>query len=89
MKSTNATHTPTRRTLLTCRTLPPRVLTAGFDPLRDGGKAAEQLVREGISTHYENYEDMVYDFMTFRNVDRAHEAIVDVADDLADALVDA
>ncbi|UPV99617.1 alpha/beta hydrolase [Halorussus gelatinilyticus] len=66
---------------------PATVLTAGFDPLRDGGKAyAEQLVSDGVPTRYENYEDMVHGFMTFRDVDRAYEAIVDVAGDLADAL---
>ncbi len=66
---------------------PATVVTAGFDPLRDGGKAyAEQLVRDGVSTRYRNYDDMVHGFMTFRDVDRAREAIADVADDLADAL---
>ena len=66
---------------------PATVVTAGFDPLRDGGRAyAEQLVDDGVSTRYENYEAMVHGFMTFREIDRAHDAIVDVAGDLADAL---
>lgn len=66
---------------------PATVVTAGFDPLRDGGKAyAEQLVRDGVATRYENYEAMIHGFMTFREIDRAHDAIVDVAGDLADAL---
>ncbi|WP_135830586.1 alpha/beta hydrolase [Halorussus halobius] len=66
---------------------PATVVTAGFDPLRDGGKAyAEQLVRDGVPTRYRNYEDMVHGFMTLRDVDRAREAIADVADDLVDAL---
>ncbi|WP_115863256.1 alpha/beta hydrolase [Halorussus litoreus] len=66
---------------------PATVVTAGFDPLRDGGRAyAEQLVRDEVPTRYENYEDMVHGFMTFRDVDRAREAIRDVAGDLADAL---
>ncbi len=65
---------------------PATVITAGFDPLRDGGKAyAEQLVRDGVSTRYENYEDMVHGFMTFREVDRAREAIGTVAGDLSNA----
>jgi acetyl esterase len=68
---------------------PATVVTAGFDPLRDGGKAyAEQLVRDSVSTRYENYEDMVHGFMTFRGTDRARDAIADVADDLVDALSD-
>ena len=66
---------------------PATVVTAGFDPLRDGGRAyAEQLVRDGVSTRYENYADQVHGFMTLREVDRATEAIADVAGDLADAL---
>ncbi|WP_248910103.1 alpha/beta hydrolase [Halocatena marina] len=68
---------------------PATVVTAGFDPLRDGGKAyAGKLVHDGVPTHYENYEEMVHGFMTLRDVDRAHEAITDVANDIADALVD-
>ena len=66
---------------------PATVVTAGFDPLCDGGNAyAEQLVRDGVPVHYENYEDMVHGFMTLRDVDRARDAIADVAGDLADAL---
>ncbi|RDI72711.1 alpha/beta hydrolase [Halopelagius longus] len=66
---------------------PATVVTAGFDPLRDGGKAyAEQLVRDGVPTRYENYEDMVHGFMTMREVDRARTAIADVADDISDAV---
>ena len=62
-------------------------LPPGSDPLHDGGKAyAEQLVRSGVSTRYENYDDMVHGFMTFQEIDRARDAIADVADDLADAL---
>ncbi|OYR52558.1 alpha/beta hydrolase [Halorubrum sp. Ea8] len=65
---------------------PATVVTAGFDPLRDGGRAyAEQLVRDGVPTRYENYEAMVHGFMTLREVDRAEEAIATVADDLAGA----
>ena len=65
---------------------PATVVTAGVDPLRDGGKAyTEQLVRDGVSTRYEDYADQVYGFMTRREVDRAAKAIADVAADLADA----
>ncbi|NGM68624.1 alpha/beta hydrolase [Natronolimnobius sp. AArcel1] len=66
---------------------PATVVTAGFDPLRDGGRAyAEQLVQDGVATRYENYEAMVHGFITMREVDRAREAIADIAGDLADAL---
>lgn len=64
---------------------PATVVTAGFDPLRDGAKAyAEQLVHDGVPTRYENYEAMIHGFMTFREIDRAHDAIVDIAGDLSD-----
>ncbi|WP_227131179.1 alpha/beta hydrolase [Halorubellus salinus] len=66
---------------------PATVLTAGFDPLRDGGRAyAEQLVRDGVDTRYVNYPDVPHGFLTMPGVDRAREAIVDIADDLANAL---
>ena len=68
---------------------PATVITAEVDPLRDGGKAyAEQLVGDGVPTRYENYSDMVHGFMTFRDIDRTHDAIAEVADDLAGALDD-
>ncbi|WP_096395800.1 alpha/beta hydrolase [Halorubrum trapanicum] len=63
------------------------VVTAGFDPLRDGGKAyAEKLVADGVATRYENYPSMVHGFMTMQDVDRARDAIASVGADLADAL---
>lgn len=66
---------------------PATVITAGFDPLRDGGRSyAEQLVGDGVQTRYQNYEDMVHGFMTMRGVDRAREAIGKVADDIRDAV---
>ncbi|TKX84024.1 alpha/beta hydrolase [Halorubrum sp. SS5] len=66
---------------------PATVVTAGFDPLRDGGKAyAERLVADGVATRYENYPAMVHGFMTMRDVDRARDAIADVGADLGDAL---
>jgi len=66
---------------------PATVVTAGFDPLRDGGKAyAERLVADGVATSYENYPTMVHGFMTMQEVDRAREAIASVGDDLGDAL---
>jgi len=68
---------------------PATVVTAGFDPLRDGGRAyAERLVRDGVATRYVNYEDMVHGFMTMQDVDRAREAIATVAGEIADAVVD-
>ncbi len=66
---------------------PATVVTAGFDPLRDGGRAyAERLVRDGVATRYVNYDDMPHGFLTMPGVDRARGAIAALGDDLADAL---
>lgn len=62
--------------------LPPAfVLTAGFDPLLDEGRAfAERLQREGVAVEYKEYEDMVHGFALFGGVvDRANEAIAECA----------
>ncbi len=69
---------------------PATVITAGFDPLRDGAKAyVEKLVDDSVSVRYRNYESMVHGFITMlsgaEEVDRAHEAIAAIADDLDDA----
>lgn len=46
---------------------PATVVTAGFDPLRDGGKAyADKLEADGVSVRYRNYEAMVHGFLTLR-----------------------
>ncbi|WP_459882952.1 alpha/beta hydrolase [Halorubrum gandharaense] len=66
---------------------PATVVTAGFDPLRDGGRAyAERLDRAGVPTRYENYDDMVHGFATMSEVDRAQELAAVLGDDLAAAL---
>jgi acetyl esterase len=62
--------------------LPPAyVLTAGFDPLVDEGKAyADRLAREGVKTEYRNYADMVHGFITMgRVLDTANAALADCA----------
>lgn len=60
--------------------LPPAYLiTAGFDPLRDEGKAyADRLAEEGVAVEYRNYPDMVHGFITMgRVLDTANEALAD------------
>lgn len=60
--------------------LPPAfVLTAGYDPLRDEGKAyAERLEQEGVATLYREYPDMVHGFLLMGGVlDRANAAVED------------
>jgi len=62
--------------------LPPAfVMTAGFDPLRDEGRAyAERLKSEGVSTEYREYSDMVHGFITMgRALDTANTALEDCA----------
>lgn len=68
---------------------PATVITAGFDPLRDGAvEYAEKLVADGVSVRFRNYEAMVHGFITMlsggEELDRAHEAIAEIADDLDD-----
>lgn len=62
--------------------LPPAlVLTAGFDPLVDEGKAyAERLQREGVEVQYREYEDMVHGFALLGGVvERANAAVAECA----------
>lgn len=60
--------------------LPPaHVLTAGYDPLVDEGRAyAERLEREGVKTEYREYPDMVHGFLLMGGVlDTANAAVED------------
>jgi acetyl esterase len=56
---------------------PAYVVTAGFDPLRDEGKAyADKLDAAGVAVTYVNYPGMVHGFFSFRGlVPKAREAI--------------
>jgi acetyl esterase len=67
------------------------VLTAGFDPLVDEGKAyAERLAKEGVEVAYLDYPDMIHGFLLMGGVlDTAKEAVVDCASRLAAAFKDA
>jgi acetyl esterase len=62
--------------------LPPAlVLTAGYDPLVDEGRAyAERLTQHGVKTAYFDYPDMVHGFITMgRALDTANTAVADCA----------
>jgi acetyl esterase len=50
--------------------LPPAlVVTAGYDPLVDEGKAyADRLARDGVTTEYCEYPDMIHGFITMGRV---------------------
>ncbi|MBP1986511.1 alpha/beta hydrolase [Halolamina salifodinae] len=67
--------------------LPPAtVITAGFDPLRDGAKEyAERLVGDGVDVRYKNYPAQVHGFATMQ-IDAAEAVAADVGKDLGSAL---
>jgi acetyl esterase len=62
--------------------LPPAtIITAGFDPLRDEGRAySEKLKTAGVQTEYREYSGMVHGFVTMgRVLDTANAALADCA----------
>jgi acetyl esterase len=68
--------------------LPPAlVLTAGYDPLLDEGRAyAERLSREGVVVQYREYPDMVHGFLLFGGVlETANAAVAECCAALARA----
>jgi acetyl esterase len=68
--------------------LPPAfVLTAGYDPLVDEGRAyAERLAQAGAETSYREYPDMVHGFVLFGGVvDTANAAVDECCRRLRDA----
>jgi acetyl esterase len=69
--------------------LPPTyLLTAGFDPLRDEGRAfGEALRRAGVPVHSSEYEDMPHGFLLFAGrLSRAQQGLSEVADAIAAGL---
>ncbi|WP_267643145.1 alpha/beta hydrolase [Haloarchaeobius amylolyticus] len=65
--------------------LPPSlVVTCGFDPLRDDGRAlADRLSDAGVPTKHVEYEDMIHGFLTMLSdpdLDRAREAIEEIGE---------
>jgi len=68
---------------------PATVVTAGFDPIRDGGVAyAEQLDADGVDVTHRHYPDMIHGFATEPSIDRAEIAFRAVASDFAAAVGD-
>ena len=68
--------------------LPPAfILTAGYDPLVDEGRAyAERLAAAGVAAAYREYHDMVHGFVLFGGVvDAAHRAVEECCHHLRNA----
>ena len=68
--------------------LPPAfVLTAGYDPLLDEGRAyAERLAKAGVEVAYREYGDMVHGFLLFGGaLDSANAAVADCCERLRGA----
>ncbi|MDY7081081.1 MAG: alpha/beta hydrolase [Halobacteria archaeon] len=69
--------------------LPPaHVITAGYDPLRDEGKAyAEKMEEQGVDVTYENYESMMHGFVNMDGIlDEADEALTEVGKEIREAV---
>lgn len=51
--------------------LPPaKIITAGYDPLRDEGfEYAELLEEDGVEVDHTNFEDLIHDFLIMRHLD--------------------
>lgn len=65
---------------------PAYLITAGFDPLRDEGKAyADAMRTAGVSVRYRNHEGFVHGFATMSAFAPVRAAITDMADELARA----
>lgn len=66
---------------------PAFILTAGFDPLRDEGRAyAEKLEAAGVATRYRCYEGMVHGFVSMSGaIPAAEEALQDMDSALREA----
>jgi len=63
------------------------VLTAGYDPLLDEGRAyAERLAKAGVEVSYREFSDMVHGFVLFGGaLDAANAAVAECCERLRSA----
>ena len=63
-------------------------MTAGYDPLRDEGLAfVAALGAAGVPVTHRHYEHQIHGFLSFAGIlPDAHQALLDAAEVLADAL---
>lgn len=64
--------------------LPPAmIITAEYDPLRDGGAAyAKKLQEQGVAVEYMCYEGMIHGFMSMPQIDKAKAGVLQGAEAL-------
>lgn len=69
-------------------TCPSYVVTAGFDPLRDIGKAyADKLSAHGVTVEYRCFDTLIHNFLGYVQViDAAESAFDDICNDIRDAM---
>jgi acetyl esterase len=67
---------------------PTRIITAGFDPLRDEGRAlAERMRRDGASVDYRCHDELIHGFAGMAGaIDAARAATAGLAANIRDAL---
>ncbi len=67
---------------------PALVITAGFDPLRDEGRAlADRLLRAGVPVRYRCFESTIHGFLLMTSmIPSAHEALAYITSTIAEEL---
>ncbi len=64
-----------------------RIVTAGFDPLRDEGDAlAARLLESGVRVSHDRRDSLLHGFVIFDFCDEARAAVSDALDELRDVL---
>ncbi len=60
---------------------PALIITAGFDPLRDEGKAyAEKLQNNGVKVDYKEYPSLIHGFLNFTIAPECFRAMEEISE---------